>query len=82
MKGNKTRGLNLIPEKPTKEGSNEIVDSRYGSSNYCSGHMVLNKGKRHRKNMLKTSTFGHIRIDLFENKQTRIVTGDSALNMI
>lgn len=81
IKGNKTRGLNIIPEKPTKDGSNEIVDTRYGSSNYCKGHIVLNKGKRHRKNMLKTSTFGHIRIDIFANKQTRVVSGDNALNM-
>jgi beta-lactamase superfamily II metal-dependent hydrolase len=81
IKGNKTRGLNVIPEKPTKEGSNEIVDTRYGSSDYCKGHIVLNKGKRYKKNMLKTSTFGHIRIELLENKQTRVVAGDSALNM-
>jgi len=81
IRGNKTRGLNIIPEKPTKEGSNEIVDSRYGSSNYCKGHIVLNKGKKYRKNMLKTSTFGHIRIDLLENKQTRVAAGDNALRM-
>lgn len=84
IKGNKTRGLNIniIPEKPTKEGSNEIVDTRYGSADYCKGHIVLNKGKRHTIKILKTSTFGHIRIDLLENKQTRVIAGDNAFKLL
>ena len=80
MKGNKTRKLNIIPERQTPKDSNEIVDTRYSDSSYSGGFPVVINGKRERKRMLKTSGVGHIRIDLFENKESRVFAGPNALS--
>jgi beta-lactamase superfamily II metal-dependent hydrolase len=82
MKGHKTNGINIVPERKTPRNSNEIVDSRYAEPEYSKGHPVILNGKRKVKRMLRTSSVGHIRIDLLENKETRVIAGKSALNFI
>lgn len=82
MKGNRTRCLNIISEKPTKEGSNEIVDNRYRDKKYSGGHDVLINGKKERKRQLRTSAVGHIRINLYESGRVLVSTGKNALNML
>jgi beta-lactamase superfamily II metal-dependent hydrolase len=37
VKNNKTRCLNIVSEKATSDGSSRQVDSRYSSTDYCSG---------------------------------------------
>jgi len=81
MKGNKTHGLNIIPERPTHKGSNEIVDDRYSRKEYCKGHKVIINGKSEMKRQLRTSAVGHIRLDLFEDGRSLVVAGSNALNI-
>lgn len=43
MKDGKTQRLNIVSEKRTSEGNDRIVDSRYGSAQYCLGKNNLSK---------------------------------------
>lgn len=80
MKGGKPQ-LNIISERLTSTDSNEQVDDRYASSDYSIGHYVHTSGKREKKNRIKTSAVGHVRIALREDGQTMVVTGPSALQV-
>lgn len=61
MKEGRTNKLNIIPEKPTKDGDKRQVDSRYSTSDYCNGNNNLstNDAPVYQR---KTSN-GHIFID-------------------
>lgn len=72
-------GLNIISEKETISGSNEIVDERYGKEEYASGHPVRIDGKSEQKRKLRTSVVGHIHIALFENGRSLVTTGDGVI---
>lgn len=61
MKDNKTRCMNIIPEKPTTKDSNRVVDTRYSSIDYCFGYNNLST-KDLKVYQRKTSN-GHIFID-------------------
>lgn len=78
MRGGKS-GLNIISERPTSGDSNHIVDERYGSEDYSTGHIVHFNGKRELKRKIRSSVVGHIRISLFEDKKTLVVCGDDCL---
>jgi hypothetical protein len=79
MKGGKTRQLNIISERPTNRGSQEIVDERYGLSDYCKGCSVLINSRFENKRKVRTSVFGHVKIRIKRNGDFTITTGDLAL---
>ena len=60
MKNNKTRCLNIVSEKVNSD-DNRQVDTRYSSSDYCSGENNLGS-KNNPSNQVKTSR-GHLLID-------------------
>lgn len=60
MKGEKTRKLNIVPEKPNKD-DNRNVDTRYASTEYCAAENNLST-KESPACQRKTSN-GHIYID-------------------
>jgi beta-lactamase superfamily II metal-dependent hydrolase len=68
MKGNKTHRLNIVSEKPTEEGSDRIIDSRYSSNEFCVGANNLSSSKE-MVYQRKTSQ-GHIVIDYSKNSPT------------
>lgn len=78
MKGGKSR-INIISEKQTNIDSNEIVDDRYGKSDFASGGRVFIDGKFESKRKIRTSVVGHINIRLLEDKRTLVYTGDQVL---
>ncbi len=80
MKDGKTRGLNIISQRPTSAGSTGQVDDRYGSDEFCEGHNVIINGEQKRRHRISTSASGHIRIRLYENGNSVVVAGKSALD--
>jgi len=78
LKGGKP-ALNIISEKSTVADSNEIVDDRYGTGDYASGHKVFIGNASVQKRKLRTSVVGHIHIRLFEDGKRMITTGDGVL---
>lgn len=69
MKNGKTRCLNIISEKPNTDDSRN-VDSRYSSSDYCSGENNLGT-KDEPSYQIKTS-HGHIFIDYSQRDNPKI----------
>jgi hypothetical protein len=66
MKDKKTRCLNIVPEQPTTEDSNRVVDSRYSSSDFCMG--INNLSTRESIVCQKKTSTGHIFIDYSRSK--------------
>lgn len=65
MRDNKTNRLNIVSEKASGGDENRTVDTRYSSSDYCSGNNNLST-KDSPCNQIKTSR-GHILIDYSTN---------------
>ena len=80
MRGGKPQ-LNIISERITSTDSKEQVDDRYSYEDYASGCYVHIEGRRENRRRIKTSAVGHTRITLFENKNSMIFTGLSALTI-
>jgi len=61
MKGQKSKRLHIVSEKPSSADSNRVVDSRYSTSDYCEGvnNLSTNEDKVYQR---KTSR-GHIFIN-------------------
>ncbi|MBE9490016.1 MAG: MBL fold metallo-hydrolase [Bacteroidetes bacterium] len=78
MKGNKTRCLNVISEKVSTD-ERRVVDTRYSSSDFCSGNNNLSKDDEI-VCQIKTSR-GHVFIDYSNNNQPEIeiITDDDVL---
>lgn len=79
MKNNKTRCINIISEQVSTEDTNRVVDSRYSSSEYCSGENNLSTSNE--KVYQRKTSNGHIYIN-YDNKNNpfiEIITDNNEL---
>ncbi len=70
MKGEKTRGVNIVSEKQNTDDARE-VDTRYGSSDFCNGKNSLSERQ------IRTSR-GHVYIDYSNSDNLQIELIDNA----
>ena len=79
MKGQKTKRLHIVSEKPSSADSNRVVDSRYSTSDYCEGenNLSTNEDKVYQR---KTSR-GHILINYTNSSPVvKILTNSELLS--